>query len=201
MNQTKDISVNDIVSFHDLTCYDKKDLESMVEFLFHLSSSMQHIVIGIAIVGIMLNLTGVYILSSRKSMKNTFNQLLVTLYCVDSLFLCAYVYLSVSLTYIKSQHMSNTIVSRFTKLFYSFAFKCSIFLTVATSHERYTAMLHPVIHFADMSTGSNQRLRLMKYLIPIIVVASVLNVPEYLEFEFVWEEVAKKETNQTSNFR
>ena len=112
MNQTKEVSATDIDvgSFNGLTCYDKKDLESMVEFLFHLSSSMQHIVIGIAIVGIMLNLTGVYILSSRKSMKNTFNQLLVTLYCVDSLFLCAYVYLSVSLTYIKSQHMSNTIV-------------------------------------------------------------------------------------------
>ena len=201
MNQTEYAPVIDYIDQNDLTCYNLKDSESMVKFLFHFSSSMQHTVIGIAIVGIILNLTGVYILSSRKSMKNTFNQLLVTLYCIDSLFLCAYVYLSVSLTYIKSQQLSNTIASRFVKLFYSFAFKCSVFLTVATSHERYIAMLKPVVHFASASTGSNQRLRLMKYLIPIITVAAILNIPEYLELEFVWEESSNAQRNNTSNNR
>ena len=201
MNQTEYVSLINSKDQNDLTCYNLKDSESMVKFLFHFASSMQHTVIGIAIVGIILNLTGVYILSSRKSMKNTFNQLLVTLYCIDSLFLCAYVYLSVSLTYIKSQHLSNTIASRFVKLFYSFAFKCSIFLTVATSHERYIAMLKPVVHFASASTGSNQRLRLMKYLIPIITVAAILNIPEYLELEFVWEESSTSLTNNITNDR
>ena len=201
MNQTEYVSLVDSKNQNDLTCYNLKDSESMVKFLFHLSSSMQHTVIGIGIVGIILNLTGVYILSTRKSMKNTFNQLLVTLYCIDSLFLCAYVYLSVSLTYIKSQHLSNTIASRFVKLFYSFAFKVSIFLTVATSHERYIAMLKPVVHFASVSTESNQRLRLMKYLIPIITIAAILNIPEYLELEFVWEESSNSLRNNTLNNR
>ena len=201
MNESKEISLTEIGYYDELTCYNKKDLQSMVKFLFHFSTYMQHIVIAIAIVGIILNLTGVYILSTRKSMKNTFNQLLVTLYCVDSLFLGAYVYLSLSLTYIKSQHMIHSITSRFIKLFYSFAFKCSIFLTVATSHERYVAMLHPVVHFSYMSTRSNQKLRLMRYLIPIIAVASILNVPEYLELEFVWKKSSNAETNYTSNNR
>ena len=59
-------------------------------------------------------------------------------------------------------------------------------------------MLHPALHFAYMSTLSNQRTRLMKYLIPIITVAAILNVPEYLEFEFVWKESSTEERNYTS---
>ena len=201
MNETKEVSIKEVDYFDGLTCYTKKDLEPMVKFLFHFSTYMQHIVIVVAIFGIILNLTGIYILSSRQSMKNTFNQLLVTLYCVDSLFLCAYVYISLSLTYFQSQHISFIIASRFIKLFYSFVNKCSIFLTVAISHERYIAMLHPALHFAYMSTLSNQRTRLMKYLIPIITVAAILNVPEYLEFEFVWKESLTEERNQTSTDR
>ena len=197
MNETKEVPIKEIDYFDGLTCYTKRDLEPMVKFLFHFSTYMQHIVIAVAILGTILNLTGIYILSSRQSMKNTFNQLLVTLYCIDSLFLCAYVYLSLSLTYIKSQHISVTITSRFIKLFYSFAFKCSIFLTVAISHERYVAMLHPSLHFSYMSTLSNQRKRLMKYLIPIMTVAAILNVPEYLEHEFVWKESSIEERNDT----
>ena len=201
MNETKEVSIKEIDYFDGLTCYTKKDLASMVKFLFHFSTYMQHIVIVVAIFGIILNLTGIYILSSRQSMKNTFNQLLVTLYCVDSLFLCAYVYISLSLTYFQSQHISFIIASRFIKLFYSFVNKCSIFLTVAISHERYIAMLHPALHFAYMSTLRNQRTRLMKYLIPIITVAAILNVPEYLELEFVWKESLTVERNHTSTNR
>ena len=201
MNETKEVSIKDIDYYDGLTCYTKKDLDSMVKFLFHFSTYMQHIVIAMAILGTILNLIGICILTSRQSMKNTFNQLLVTLYCIDTLFLFSYVYLSLSLTYIKSQHISFMITSRFVKLFYSFAFKCSIFLTVAISHERYVAMLHPALHFAYMSTLSNQRTRLMKYLIPIITVAAILNVPEYLEFEFVWKESSIEERNHTSTDR
>ena len=62
-------------------------------------------------------------------------------------------------------------------------------------------MLKPVVHFASVSTGSNQRLRLMKYLIPIITIAAILNIPEYLELEFVWEESSDSLRNNTLNNR
>ena len=187
---------------HQLTCYDKKDLESIIEFLFKLSSSMQHIVIGLSITGVIMNLSGVYILSTRKSMKNTFNQLMVSLYCIDSLFLVAYAYLSLTLSYIKVQHPAVAIISRFIKLFYSFAFNCSIFLTVAISHERYIAMQYPLIHSAIMSTGQNRRLRLLKYILLITIFALILIVPEYLEFEFIWTlDHASVPTNNFTNRR
>ena len=187
MNLTKPYQNGSMSDSNNLICYHKKEWDSMVEFLYILSTSMQHIVIGVAVAGVLMNLTGVYILSTRKSMKNTFNQLLVSLYCMDSLFLAAYVYLSLSLSYMKVQSAITTIISRCTKLFYSFAFKCSIFLTVGTSHERYIAMQHPIIHSIDTSTRRHRRLRLIKYILPITISAIILSVPEYMDLEFVWK--------------
>ena len=193
LNLTKPYQNGVMSDSNNLICYHKKEWDSMVEFLYILSTSMQHIVIFVAVAGVLMNLTGVYILSTRKSMKNTFNQLLVSLYCMDSLFLAAYVYLSLSLSYMKVQSAIITIISRCTKLFYSFAFKCSIFLTVGTSHERYIAMQQPIIHSIDMSTERHRRLRLIKYILPITISSIVLSVPEYMEFEFIWK------TNDASN--
>ena len=171
----------------DLTCYDKSDMLPMVEFLFHLSSIMHYVVITIAVFGILLNVTGAYILASRKSMKNTFNRLLISLYSIDSLFLSAYIYINLTLTYVKSQHPIYTILSKFVKLFYSYAFKCSIFVTVGTAHERYIAMLYPATHVSNISSGRNLCIRLLKYLIPISLASMILIVPEYLENELIWE--------------
>ena len=178
---------NSSQEYGDLTCYDKSDMLPMVEFLFHLSSIMHYVVITIAVFGILLNVTGAYILASRKSMKNTFNRLLISLYSIDSLFLSAYIYINLTLTYVKSQHPIYTILSKFVKLFYSFAFKCSIFVTVGTAHERYIAMLYPATHFGNISSGRNLCIRLLKYLIPISLASMILIIPEYLENELIWE--------------
>ena len=169
--------------YGSLTCYDKNDMMSMIRFLFLLSASMFYILIAASVIGIILNLTGVYILCSRKTMKNTFNQLLVSLYCVDSLFLTSYIYLSLTFTHITT---ITAILSRGVKIFYSFAFKCSIFLTVGTAHERYTAMRFPSINICDMNTVRRLRIRLIKYIIPIMICAMTLTMPEYLENEIIW---------------
>ena len=173
--------------YGDLTCYDKRDMFPMIKFLFHLSSTMHYVVITIAVFGILLNVIGAYILASRKSMKNTFNRLLISLYSIDSLFLSAYIYINLTLTYVKTQHPIYTILSKFVKIFYSFAFKCSIFVTVGTAHERYIAMLYPATHIANISSGRNLCIRLLKYLIPISLASTILIIPEYLENELIWE--------------
>ena len=186
-NEIQEIQANanngSVLDYGSLTCYDKNDMMSMIRFLFLLSASMFYILIAVSVIGIILNLTGVYILCSRKTMKNTFNQLLISLYCVDSLFLTSYVYLSLTFTHITT---ITTILSRGVKIFYSFAFKCSIFLTVGTSHERYTAMKFSSINIGDMNTERRLRMRLIKYIIPIIICAMILTMPEYLENEIIW---------------
>ena len=171
----------------NLICYDEEDFESMVEFLFILSTTMQHIIIVLAILGVLLNVVAVYVLSTKESMKNTFNSLLISLYCIDSMFLLTYGYLSIDLGYSVIDNTIKAIFSRFIKLLYSVAFKASIFMTVGISHERYIAMRHPLRHRALMTSGKARRIRFLKYLIPIIVTAIILVIPEYMEFEFVWE--------------
>ena len=44
-------------------------------------------VLCVAFVGFILNIIAVHILSTRNSMKNTFNSLLIFLFCVDSFYL------------------------------------------------------------------------------------------------------------------
>ena len=183
--------------YENLNCYDEDDMMSMITFLFYFSSSMNYIVITIAVVGILLNLTGAYILSSRKSMKNTFNRLLISLYYIDSLFLVAYIYLNLTLTHIKSQYPINTILSKWIKIFYSFAFKCSIFLTVGISHERYIAMQYPSIKIDEVGAGRQLRKRLLTYILPIIATSIILVTPEYLENEIVW--VLRNASNAEQN--
>ena len=188
-NHESSTSVNNSigVNYDDLLCYDNEYMDSMVEFLFILSLIMQHAVVVIAIIGVLMNSTAMYVLCTRKTMKNTFNTLLISLYCCDTLFLCTYVYLSLTLSYMKTPYWIQTILSRFVKLIYSATFKCSIFLTVATSHERFIAMHHPIIHSAYMSSERSRQIRLLKYLIPITASAIILIIPEYMESEFVWK--------------
>ena len=186
--------------YGNLNCYDEREMMSMVQFLFYFSSSMHYVVISVAVLGVLLNLTGVYVLSSRKSMKNTFNRLLISLYYIDSLFLVAYIYLNLTLTHIKSQYPINTVLSKFIKIFYSFAFKCSIFLTVGISHERYIAMQYPSIKIDEVGAGRQLRKRLLTYILPIIATSIILVTPEYLENEIVWILKNSSNTKQDSEF-
>ena len=186
--------------YENLNCYEEGDMISMITFLFYFSSSMHYVVITVAVAGISLNLIGAYILSSRKSMKNTFNRLLISLYYIDSLFLVAYIYLNLTLTHIKSQYPINTILSKWIKIFYSFAFKCSIFLTVGISHERYIAMQYPSIKIDEVGAGRQLRKRLLTYILPIIATSIILVTPEYLENEIFWVLRNASNAEQTSDF-
>ena len=171
----------------DLTCYGKEDLASMVKFMYIFSSTFQCIIIITSIIGVVFNATGIYILSTTNSMKNTFNFLLVSLYCFDSLFLASHLFMCLNLKYNKYHGNISIVLSRFVKLLYSVAFNASIFLIVGISHERYIAMRHPLMHHQLMESKKSRRLHFFKYFLPIIFVSVVLVVPEYLDVELVWK--------------
>ena len=171
----------------DLTCYGKEDFASTVEFLYILSSIMQYVLIIIPVLGILMNATGIYILSTTDSMKNTFNFLLVCLYCFDSIFLVSHIFVCLNLKYNMPHGNTSIILSRFVKLLYSAAFNASIYLTVGISHERYIAMRHPLKHHQLMESKKSRQLQFLKYFLPIILVSFTLVVPEFLDVEFVWK--------------
>ena len=166
----------------DFTCHNESDfLLPMTQFQSFFSSAMLHITITIAVIGTLLNLIGVFILSSYKSLKDTFNRLLISLYCIDSLFLLLYIYLYLTSINDKTYQPINIVVYKWIKILYSFLFKCSIFLTVGVSHERYSAMRSVQIGKGILGN------RFLKYLVPVLVISVILITPEYLETEMVWE--------------
>ena len=168
--------------YEDFVCYNESDvLFSTIEFQSYFSSPMLHITITIAVVGALLNLIGVYILSSYKSMKDTFNRLLISLYCIDSLFLMLHIYLNVISIDDETYHPTNVVLSKWIRMAYSFLFKCSIFLTVGVSHERYSAMRSVQIGKGILGN------RFQRYLVPVLAISVILSIPEYLETEMVWE--------------
>ena len=168
--------------YEDFVCHNESDaLFSSIVFQSYFSSAMTQITITIAVVGTLLNLIGVYILSSYKSMKDTFNSLLISLYCIDSLFLVLHIYLNVTSMDDETYHPTNVVLSKWIGIVYSFLFKCSIFLTVAVSHERYSAMKSVQIGKGVLGN------RFLKHLVPVLVISVILITPEYLETEIVWE--------------
>ena len=172
-----------------LTCYDAEDLVSAAEFLYIFSSTIHYVLIVISVIGVLMNAIAIYILSTIKikSMKNVFNSLITALFCLDTIFLISYVFLSVGLNYNRTRDIVFTVLSRLIKLLYSAAFNASIFMTVGISHERYIAMRHPLIHHQLMESKKSRRLRFIKYLLPILFVSCLFVVPEYMDVQFVWE--------------
>ena len=168
--------------YEDFICYNESDvLLSTIEFQSYFSPAMLHITVTIAVVGTLLNLIGVYILSSYRSMKDTFNRLLISLYCIDSFFLVIHIYLNVTTIDDETYPPENVVLSIWIRMVYSFLFKCSIFLTVGVSHERYSAMRS--VQIGNGILGN----RFLKYLVPVLVISVILITPEYLETEMVWE--------------
>ena len=179
--------------YEDLTCFNEGDVFlSTIEFLSYFSSAMLYIIITIAVVGTLLNLIGVYILSSYKSMKDTFNRLLISLYCTDSLFLVFHIYLNVTSIDDKTYHPTDVVLSKWIRMVYSFLFKCSIFLTVGVSHERYSAMRSVQIGKGILGN------RFLRYVVPVLVISVILITPEYLETEMVWELRNSSSTENTT---
>ena len=171
----------------DLKCYRKNDFASNVEFLYIFSSTLHYIITIVSVFGILMNATGIYILSITKSMKNTFHFLLIGLYCYDTSFLISHIFLNINLKYNRSHGILLKIGTRFIKLLYSAAFNASIFMIVAISHERFIAMRYPLVHHQLMESKRNRRFHFLKYFLPILVLSIFLVIPEYMKFEFVWE--------------
>ena len=170
-----------------LSCVDNEDFVSMALFLHIFSSTMYYLLVLISAVGILFNIIAMHILFTTKSMKNTFNFLLIALYSFDTTFLGSHLFLSLSLRYQRLRSSVFAVLTRVVKLIYSGAFNASILMTVGLSHERYIAMKYPLVHHQLMDSKRSRQLRFIKYLLPIIFTSCALVIPEFLDVELVWE--------------
>ena len=132
---------------------------------FDTFSDIQYYVRGIAIlilsiIGIILNISVIYIIFPKKDEKNLFNMIIVNLFTWDAVFLFTQAMIS-SIIYIHCPWSYNNIVNdvdgaivlKFVRLyrkglrpFRNISLSHSIFLTAALSVERYISLIHPNAH-------------------------------------------------------
>jgi hypothetical protein len=58
----------------------------------------------------------------------------------------------------------------------------SIFMTVSIALERYIALQNPIAHRQAMNDTGAAKRRLLKYIVPVIFLSVVVNIPKFLEW-------------------
>ena len=146
-------------------------------------------VLCVAFAGFVLNIIAVHILSTRNSMKNTFNSLLIFLFCIDSFYLIIEEVASVQTILATTEENDDFItllVPHFLYPMESVSLTGSIFMTIGIAHERYVAIKSPIMHRQTMRSSGARRIRLAKYVIFVVFCSFAINVPKFFEREIIW---------------
>ena len=140
----------------------------------------------IELIGLVLNSIAVQILATRNSMKNTFNNLLISLFCFDNLYLTIQAIQSLEIQLEKrllNHDWITMLVPYFLMPMESISMTASILMTVGVAHERYNAIKHPIRHRQSMTSGRVRRNRLTKYIVLVILCSFAINLTKFFEIE------------------
>ena len=167
---------------------------------YHLLRQIRYWVGGVCVctvsfTGLFLNLTAICVLFSRLSKHNNFNQLIVNLFVVDSVYLLLAMLFAFQVCFGFKNWTLMTIFPKFTFPTIHVMLTLSILMTVGIAHERYVAIKHPIIHRQRMLSGKFRRLNLMKYMTSVVFCAIVFNIPKFFEIELIWK--IPREMNNT----
>ena len=187
------INTNDLrelKNYSELNC--PSDFSNITEFLKFEEKVLYWIdgvtLCSFSIPGIIMNCIVVLVIVKHKSMHNHFNYLLICLFLFDSLYM---------LTTISNQSFMKQfrMVDSSYLLFYPYfthplkhvSMMCSIVMTVVLSYERYLAISYPIQHRIDMDSKFSRRMTLVKYILLVVMVSTIFNIPKFMEAEIQWE--------------
>merc|ERR1712223_1285310 len=68
------------------------------------------------------------------------------------------------------------------------AVTASIYMTVAIATERYIAVHYPIDYSQAINSPEACKRRLLKYVIPVILLSTLLNIPKFLESEVHYDD-------------
>ena len=134
----------------------------------------------VALIGIILNVVSIFIIWTRCEKSNIFYKMLISLLSLDICVLVAWQLMSLLIAF---QLNSDIIVQMFPYFSYpstQIAISASTFMTVAIAHERYLAVRDPLKYSQLMKTPNVQCQRLRIYLVIVIVISVLFNVPHFL---------------------
>ena len=138
----------------------------------------------IAISGLILNLFAIYILSTRRSMRNFFNSLLISLFVFDSTFLLMVITETLLRRY--KNYAYVIIFPHFLYTLRSISLTASIFVTIGVAYERFVAITRPIIHRQLRTSSTFRRRNLLKYILSVIISSTMFSIPQFFELEVEW---------------
>ena len=152
--------------------------------MYHLISVLDGGVIPAStVVGIILNVIGIFFLCVGSRKFKVFSLLLITLLAFDMIFLISglmrkiedYI-LPVSKKYLAIYHVSIHSVIRCSAI-------SSIFMVMVMSHARLWAIRKPFLHNSNILSWKERRNIWARYCIPVVIASVVLTLPVFFEFE------------------
>lgn len=183
----------------DLGCpvFSQADDELDVKFAFWCEGIILCLV---AVGGIVGNTISSFILV-RRSMRNSFNLLLIALAIYDNTYLVGAILESFRKRFRLISDLHVYLFPYFLYPLHMIAMTGSILMTVAIALERYAAVHHPVSYY---NTRTRSRIggpddgiyrRVAQYLVPVTVLSLIMNVTKFLEIEIVYDAYAVNVTN------
>ena len=159
-------------------------------------------ILTLALVGMVINIFGVYILSSDERRGKIYSLFLSTLFTFDASFLLFEFlksmerhFISVSSSHIKTYNMVVNAGLRFSMI-------SSVFMLIAIARVRLSAIKKPFQHNSDIVSWKERRNYWLRCLIPIISTSLVLTLPVYFEVDvFAHEEKNIERIQNQSSLR
>ena len=134
--------------------------------------------------GILFNGLALYLLSTTKLFESFFNRLLAFMATFDIM------YLIVSISEAIRQHLVKSCVHDYVFVILVYPLRsilmcCSIYTTLALAMERYFKVCKPLSKMGKRSGGiqENTWKRVVKYILPIVVFATLLYAPKFFELK------------------
>lgn len=134
---------------------------------------------GVAAFGLVGNMVSMWVLSAPEMRLNAFNRLLLALACIDCLFICPAILIYTFKAFSWQADWYNRL---FPVLLYpcsEVALCSSIYMTVAIAVERYIGLCRPFRRLSSRPCAAKA------YLLPVLALALLLNIPKFLETETV----------------
>ena len=138
--------------------------------------------------GLLMNVIGICVISTRLSKQNIFNHMIVILFIVDSTFLLLQFLFMLNEYWLdESIEILTIITPKFIIPLENITLTLSTFMTVAISHERCIAIKEPIKRHQLMISAKSRRIILTKYVVPLVLGAVTFNAPRFFEFELAWK--------------
>ena len=161
-----------------------EDFEAFELFHFWLCSVG---ILSVSVIGIILNMIGICLLSRRISSYNIFNELIIILLLMDSLYLLSQSSIIIIYSFLTNEFLSDIVAPVFIRPISHLFLTLSIFMVLGVAYERSTAVVSPITHEQSLMSAKFRSIALLKYISIILLLSICFNIPKFLERELHWK--------------